>query len=138
MSTKAAILLTTLGILNAGIAYVFVGTVLSENRGNDSRIGEAPPVVDHVETRHRQPLTSSCAPCPKCRPVVVPRLPQPQAAREMTCAAVCEEKIDRYQQMLEDIQKWCNPHCEEQLADCRQLVSHRYSDPNGLFRMDEI
>lgn len=129
MSTKAAVLLTTLGVLNAGIACVFVGTVLSQTHENDSLIAEEPRAVDQVETRHRRPLTSGCSPCPKCRPVVIPRLPPPQAAREFTRAAACEGKIESYQQMIEDIQKWCNPHCEEQLHACRQTLH----DPNRVF-----
>ena len=40
--------------------------------------------------------------------------------------------------MLEDIQHWCNPYCQEQLDECQQVVSTRFYDANGVYRFDDI
>jgi hypothetical protein len=138
LTTKAAILLTTLGVLNAGIAAVFVGTVILEDSENTPQISEARVESSRNRGSHHAPVTSGCAPCPRCRPVVVPRLPASGAACEITCSSLCGSEIDRYKQMLEDIQHWCNPYCQEQLDECRQVVSTRFYDANGVYRFDEI
>jgi hypothetical protein len=70
--------------------------------------------------------------------VVIPRIPARDAACEITCSSLCGSEIDRYKQMLEDIQQWCNPYCQEQLDECRQILTTRYYDANGVYRFDDI
>ena len=138
MTTKAAILLATLGVLNAGIAGVFVGTVILDDSENTGQITEARPSPERRYSRDRAPVTSGCSPCPRCRPVVIPRLPVSASGCDFACSAVCSNEIDRYKQMLEDIQHWCNPYCQEQLDECQQVVSTRFYDANGVYRFDDI
>lgn len=137
MTTKAAILLTTLGALNAGIAGVIVVTVFSKHSENTQQTIETRSEPERANGSGTARVTAGCAPRPRCRPVVIP-LQGSEAACELTCASQRSEEVERYRQMLEDVQRWCNPYCEEQLEECRQIVSTRYYDANGVFRFDDI
>jgi hypothetical protein len=131
LTTKAAILLTTLGVLNAGIAGVFVGTVLLEEGEDEARVTRIESEQEHRISRRPAPVNAGCAPCSKCRPVVVP-VPPSAASCEMACSAVREAEEDRCAQKLEDIQGWCNPYCQEQLDECRQVVFSRFHGSGGF------
>jgi hypothetical protein len=127
MSTKATVLITALGVINIGLACFFVGTVVSDRRAaRDSGISDQEDKSDGSDRSDASDSTgSSCEPCRESRPTQLPQALLAQASANWG-EALCRSEVGKYKQMLEDIQHWCNPYCQDELEVCQYLLTSAY------------
>jgi len=127
MSSKAAVLIFSLGAINIAMAGIVIYAVLSD-RGPD----EAPEPATAAETRSPVVVRSARdaeadGSCSCARQLMVERLLRQRANLPDRRAAFCQAEVERYRQMLEDIQHWCNPYCQDELDECRLVLTDRSS-----------
>jgi hypothetical protein len=124
VTSKAAILLSALGAINVGLACFFVVTVVSDHRGDEPREPSATSQVAKRSSDRAARVSTAGDSCPHQRPVVVPRVLPQRADYSAGLAAICRSEVGRYQQMLEDIQSWCNPYCQDELEECKLVLTN--------------
>jgi hypothetical protein len=118
-----ALVAINLGLLGLFFGYVSLDSPLWDDNINSEQLGEPKEkVVQQRDTYDclKQRRHSLHAELLKMRSAAL-------------CNSMCNNKVNKYKQMLEDVQLWCNPSCQDELSECKRLAddlrSNQYSDP---------
>ncbi len=129
LTRKATILITSLGLIDVGVACFFAGFAFSDYL-SDQPSKESSSETEPAENR----LTSNrdaeeCAPHDKrSSETMAPALLR-QSRAAAVYGAICHSEMQRCRQKLTDIQTWCNPYCQDELSECREQLTDVQSSP---------
>ena len=123
--TKIVVVLASinLGLLGFFFGYLSSDSPSCDENSNSEQLGE--PEEKVVQQRD----TSECL--KQRRHSLHTEVLRMRSA--VLCNSMCDYKVNKYKQMLEDVQLWCNPSCQDELSECKRLTNdlraNQYSDP---------
>jgi hypothetical protein len=129
MVSNGAKIVVALATINLGLLGLFFGYVSSDSPlWNDNVNSEQLCKPEEKVVQQRD--TSDCL-VQRRQSLHTELLKMRSAA---LCNSMCNNKVNKYEKMLEDVQLWCNPSCQDELSECKRLTddlrSNQYSDPD--------